>query len=93
MIVPIAIFTTDSTYKMKEDRTRYYLVTSFNELYGGRLAGLPSWGEWVKQIDAIREQCRGAFDGKVNLHLYRADIARIGSRYFKLRNEYEQQIQ
>jgi hypothetical protein len=92
MIVPIAIFTTDSTHAMKEDRTRYYLVTSFDELYGGRLAGLPSWGEWVKEIDAIGGPCREAFGGNVNLHLFRAEIARIGSTYAKLRYEFGEQI-
>jgi hypothetical protein len=93
MIVPIAIFTTDSTYTMKESRTRFYLVTAFNDLYGGRLAGLPSWGRWVTEIDSMGEHCRGAFDGKVNLHRYRADIARIGSTYAKLRTEWEEQVQ
>jgi hypothetical protein len=93
MIVPIAIFTTDSTRLMKEDRGRYYLVTAFNELYGGKLAGLSSWSEWVMEIEGISHQCRGAFEGKVNLHAYRADIARLGTTYAKLRREFEEQSQ
>jgi len=93
MIVPIAIFTTDSTHLMKEDRAHHYLVTAFNELYFGKLAGLPSWSEWVRGIDAIGEKCRDAFNGKANLHAYRADIARIGKTYNKLRNEYESQTE
>jgi hypothetical protein len=93
MIVPIAIFTTDSTHVMKEDRAPCYLVTAFNKLYEGNLTGLPSWGEWAKEIDAIGKQCRGAFDGKVNLHLYRRDIAQIGSTYVRLRTEFEHRPQ
>jgi hypothetical protein len=89
MIVPFAIFTTDSTRKMLEDRTAYYLVTSFNRLYGGRLSSLPSWSEWVSELKAIGDKCRGAFDGRTNLHLHRADIARIASTYEKLRKEFE----
>ena len=89
MIVPFAIFTTDSTRKMREDRTAHYLVTSFNRLYRGRLSSLPSWSEWVSELKAIEEKCRGAFAGGTNLHLYRADIARIASTYERLRQEFE----
>jgi hypothetical protein len=89
MIVPFAVFTTDSTRSMLEDRTSYYLVTSLNRLYGGRLSTLPSWGEWVRELEAIGDKCRGAFDGRTNLHLYRAEIARLASTYAKLRKEFE----
>ena len=89
MIVPFAIFTTDSTRRMLEDRTSYYLVTCFDRLYGGRLSSLPSWSEWVSQLKAIGEECRGALEGRTNLHLYRADIARLAWTYAKLRKEFE----
>ena len=89
MIVPFAIFTTDSTRRMLEDRTTYYLVTCFNRLYGSRLSTLPSWGEWVSELGAIGDKCRGAFEGRTNLHLYRAEIAQLASTYAKLRKEFE----
>ena len=88
MIVPIAIFTTDSTHKMIEDRSSYYLVTSFNRLYDNKLSGLPAWGGWVKQLSAIGEKCRGAFEGKVNLHENRSSITQIASTYSRLRDEF-----
>lgn len=89
MIVPFAIFTTDSTHKMFEDRTTFYLVTSFNRLYGGRLSNLPSWGRWVNELETLGDKCRGAFEGKTNLHLYRADIARLATTFAQLRKEFE----
>lgn len=88
MIVPIAIFTTDSTHKMIEDRTAHYLVASFNRLYNHKLSALPAWSVWVRQLSAIGEKCKGAFDGKINLHNYRPDIARIALTYERLKEEY-----
>jgi hypothetical protein len=88
MIVPIAIFTTDSTHKMIEDRSAHYLITSFNRLYNNRLSALPEWSDWVKQLRAIGEKCRGAFEGKVNLHTYRSSIGQIARTFSRLRDEF-----
>jgi hypothetical protein len=88
MIVPIAIFTTDSTFKMRDDRSRYFLVEGFNRLYGGTISGLPAWKTWETGIEDIGPACRGAFDGKVNLHQHRKEIARLAEVYDDLRREW-----
>lgn len=89
MIIPFAIFVTDSAHRIIEDRTNYYLLTSFDRLYHGELSTLPSWSTWKACISGIREQCKGAFEGKVNLHQYRKEIAVIASTYERLRSEYD----
>jgi len=89
MIVPIAIFTTDSTYKMVEDRSRFYLVSSFAQLYDGTITGLPAWNAWKEGVAKIGPACRGAFDGKVNLHRHRKEIAQLAEVYEQLRREWQ----
>jgi hypothetical protein len=89
MIVPIAIFTTDSTFKMVVDRSQYYLVSSFSRLDGDAIAGLPGWKAWAAGIAGIGAACRGAFDGKVNLHQHRKEIARLAEVYDELKREWQ----
>jgi hypothetical protein len=88
MIVPIAIFTTDSTYTMIEDRSHYYLVGSFSRLYSDAIAQLPGWKAWVEGVASIGAACRCAFDGKVNLHQHRKEIARLAETYDELKREW-----
>jgi hypothetical protein len=87
MIVPIAIFTTDSTHKMLEDRSSYYLISCFDRMYGGALSPLPSWNSWKAGIERISGACRGAFDGTANLHQYKDEIAGLANIYEQLRKE------
>ena len=89
MIVPFAIFVTGGGNKIVEDRTNYYVMKSFDKLYNGELSTLPSWNTWKSCVAGISERCKGAFEGKVNLHEYRGDIAHIASTYERLRLEYE----
>lgn len=89
MIVPFAIFVTDGGNKIVEDRTNYYLVTGLDQLYGGELSTLPSWSAWKSGIAGLGDRCKGAFEGKVNLHQYRENIAAVASTYERLRSEYE----
>lgn len=93
MIVPFAIFTTDSTRKMVENRSDFYLVACFDRLYDGKLSKLSSWRKWKEAIDHIGAKCKGAFEGKVNLHNYRQDIGQIASLYGKLRDEFRRSKQ
>lgn len=89
MIVPFAIVVTDSVHKIVEDRTSYYVVSSFDRLYNGKLSALPSWNDWKACVAGIGDRCKGAFEGKVNLHQYRQEIANIASTYARLRSEYQ----
>jgi hypothetical protein len=88
MIVPIAIFVVDSTSKMTEDRSHYYLVESLNKLYGGRLSGLPSWKDWETGLGNISGSCKGAFEGKVNLHHHDREISKLAETYSQLREDF-----
>lgn len=88
MIVPFAIFVTDGRNQIVEDRTGYYLATCFDRLYKGELSTLPSWSAWKNCVAGISDRCKGAFEGKVNLHLYRKEIAGIATTYELLRSEY-----
>ena len=89
MIVPFAIFVTDGSNRIVEDRTSYYVVTGFDRLYKGELSTMPSWSAWKACLAGIGDRCKGAFEGRVNLHDFRRDIADIASTYARLRLEYE----
>ncbi len=89
MIVPFAIFVTDSAHRIVENRTSYYLVSSFDQLYNGKLSTMPSWNAWKACIAGMSNRCTEAFEGKVNLHQYRGEIADIASTYERLKSEYE----
>jgi hypothetical protein len=70
-----------------DDRTDTYLIDGFNNLYGGRLATLPSWATWVASVHALSLHGRAAFDGKENLHNYNDDIAKLKQTYEALSRE------
>lgn len=70
-----------------EDRTVWYVVDGFNELYGGRLSGLPSWPRWVERVKELSALARGAFAGQVNLHEHTARIAELQATYDALVRE------
>jgi hypothetical protein len=89
MIVPIAIFVADGKSGMVEDRSTHYLITAFDNLYGGALSRLASWAEWKKEVAGIGTLCRGAFEGTVNLHAHADEIAQLARTYAALRAEWE----
>jgi len=88
MIVPIAIFATDSAGRVTENRTSHYVVESFNRLYGGKLSALPSWESWRQGVERIGERCRGAFEGRVNLHDFGQELSALAATYKRLRLEF-----
>lgn len=69
------------------DRTRHYLIDSFDRLYGGNASSLPSWTVWVRQVEALSVHAREAFAGQTNLHGYTTDIAALATTYARLRQE------
>ena len=68
----------------EEDRTTFYLVDEFARLYGGRLASLPAWNEWVAAVRELSPHARGAFEGKENLHRQTDRIAHLKLVYDSL---------
>jgi hypothetical protein len=92
MIVPIAIFTTDSTYTMVEDRSQHYLVTSFNRMYGGALSTLPAWTVWEREIKGINGYCKDAFEGRSSLHQRSKEIDELARTYAELRKEWQSSV-
>lgn len=90
MIVPFVIFTVGANGRLEENRTNYYLIESFNQLYGGKLALLPEWKEWTEQVSALTEPAKNAFMGKENLHNHQDAIARLSELYGQLKRSYLQ---
>ncbi len=88
MIVPIGIFVGDSSWTLENDRTQYYLVDSFDHLYGGELSKLPSWNDWKTRLAAIGPSIRRAFQGSENLHEKGELIDELYHIYTDLRAEY-----
>lgn len=89
MIVPFAIFVTDSTRSnMTESRSEHYLIKEFNNLYGDELSQLPSWATWTKLILQIQNHAENAFEGKENLHKYSKEISELFQTYSNLKIEY-----
>lgn len=68
----------------EDDRTTFYLIEEFNRLYGGKLAALPAWNDWVAAVRDVSPHARGAFEGKENLHLQTDRIAHLKLVYDSL---------
>lgn len=88
MLVPFVVAAADKrSGPMTDDRADTYLIDGFNQLYGGCLRELPSWPRWIEQVHVLAPHARAAFEGKENLHLYTADIARLKTTYDDLAHE------
>ena len=88
MLVPIYIMAHDEkTNKPGENRTEYYLIQSFNKVYGGRLERLAAWQKWVEMVRFINPHCEAAFKGKENLHQYNDALAKIADVYDELKKQ------
>jgi len=90
MIAPFAVFVVSDSNKsvMTENRTQHYLVFAFDKLYNNKLSNLPSWTRWIQLLDELDDNAKAAFDGKVNLHDYSAQIASLADVYEQLKKEY-----
>lgn len=90
MIAPFAIFVTDNIKKHQliEDRSSYYLITEFDNLYHNQLSKLPSWKRWVNLITILPAHAKLSLEGKENLHNYAKQIAELGEIYESLKEEY-----
>lgn len=92
MIAPFAIFVVDKNDKSKmiEDRTQEYMVKQLDRLYQNKLAGLPSWQQWIDQLKNINSHARNAFAGTENLHDYGKAINDLRNTYDRLKEEWLQ---
>ena len=90
MIAPFAVFVVSDSNKsvMTENRTQHYLVFAFDKLYNNKLSNLPSWTRWIQLLDELDDNAKAAFEGKVNLHDYSAQIASLADVYEQLKKEY-----
>ena len=89
MIVPIAIFAQDENKKLSINRSEYYLIESLDNIYDNKLSNSPIWKDWSSLIREIDDKCLLAFDGKLNLHLYQADIERLSDLYEDMKIDFE----
>jgi len=88
MLVPFAIFITGDNKAPIESRTAWYLIESFNKLYGDKLTDLPEWKEWVVTVNTLTQPAMNAFLGKENLHNYQNEISKLALVYERLRKSY-----
>ena len=88
MLVPFVVVAGDSRGGPYEnDRTAFYLIDGFQNLYGDAIRELPSWPAWVAAVQALAPHARAAFVGEENLHDYTADIAGLKATYDSLTKE------
>lgn len=88
MLVPIAIFAMDDREStILEDRSSYYLVDQFNQLYHGDLQNRQAWKEWTRLIAEIVPHVKATFLREENLHEQNAAIERLAQVYEKLKAE------
>jgi hypothetical protein len=90
MIVPFAVIARSERSGPAEDRSEFYLVDEFDRTYGGRLASLPAWRDWVAGVRELSQVAAGAFRGDVNLHSSNEKIARLAAVYEALQQQAKQ---
>ena len=88
MIVPIAIFAQDENGELSINRSEYYLIESFDEIYDNKLSNNPIWKDWSSCIKEIEGKCLLAFDGKLNLHSHQAEIKTLSVLYEKMKIDF-----
>lgn len=85
MLVPFVVVTADARRGPYEnDRTDFYLVDGFQQLYGDEVVTLPSWPAWVAVVRGLAPHARAAFAGEENLHAFTSDIAALKAVYDSL---------
>ncbi len=92
MLVPIAVFALNPDGTIAENRSEYYLIRSFNQVYKDQLEKLPAWKQWKESIEFIQAKSRDAFEGKENLHRYTGKIGELKTIYEKLKDQYSKTI-
>jgi hypothetical protein len=88
MLVPFVVVTADARRGPYEnDRTDFYLVDGFQQLYGDEVVTLPSWPAWVAVVRGLAPHARAAFAGEENLHAFTSDIGALKAVYDSLVEE------
>ncbi len=86
MIAPFAVFAMqDGEYV---DRTSYYALEGFNDLYQGQLEQYPAWSDWKKRILQLSPSALSAFKGEDNLHRKTTSIAALVDAYKELKQQF-----
>ena len=86
MIAPFAVFAEGDDPWI--DRTQYYAVEGFNDLYYGQLGKLPAWDRWTALISRLDGKALAAFMGKENLHESLPLIAELSDTYETLKKQF-----
>jgi hypothetical protein len=86
MLVPIAVFAEQDS--ALESRSAHYLLAGFDAVYGGRLQNMAAWPDWNAAISALEPATRGAFEGKINLHLHNDEILKAKVAYRALQSQF-----
>jgi len=89
MIAPFAILILDEDRNLIENRSEYYAIEGFNQMYEGKLEVLPSWEKWTKGVRSLSKKAAAAFNGDVNLHEHTEEIKELWETYFALKAEFE----
>jgi hypothetical protein len=85
MIVPFVVVVLDGRGgKPIENRSKHYLVDSFDAFYGGKLSGLAPWRAWVVDVEKLSALASSAFAGETNLHEHAALIEETAAEYERL---------
>jgi len=71
-----------------ENRSEYYLITSFNRVYKDQLEKLQAWKQGEESVQYIQVKSRNAFEGKENLHSYTERIRQMKETYELLKKQY-----
>jgi hypothetical protein len=88
MIAPFVVLAMESRGGApKEDRSAFYLIDGFNQVYGKKLESLPSWQAWVAQIKQLSPLAVSTFKGEANLHQNAGLIESLSLTYEKLARE------
>jgi hypothetical protein len=88
MIAPFVVLAMESKGGApKEDRSAFYLIDGFNQVYGNKLESLPSWQNWVAQIRQLSPLAASTFKGDNNLHQNASLIEQLSLTYEKLSRE------
>ena len=87
MLVPFCVVVLDLDRVLHEQRTGHYLVEAFDQRFGGRLSGLPSWDEWAERVLKLGDMGARTFQNRFDLHSQGSEIASLLACYKRLEAE------